>query len=59
VQFEPKHIIPSHFDSGKKDTLKQFLKEAGAENVSPVDKLTIKRKDIEGKEGDVVVLQVI
>ncbi len=58
VQFEPKLIIPSHFDS-KKDALKQFLKEAGSENVTPVDKLTIKRKDIETMEGDVFVLDTI
>ena len=34
---------------------KTFLKEAG-EDVKPVDKLTIKRKDLEGKEGEIVVL---
>jgi hypothetical protein len=32
-----------------------FLKEAGAEKVEPVEKLTIKRKDIEGKLGEVVL----
>lgn len=60
VQFEPKLIIPSHFgDVGDKDALKKFLKEAGEESVKPIDKLTIKRKDIEGKEGEVVVLDTI
>lgn len=57
VQFEPKIIIPTHWEGvGSKDALKIFLKEAGAEGVKPVDKLTIKRKDIEGKESEVVVL---
>ena len=57
VQFEPRMIIPTHWDGvGGKDALKIFLKEAGAEGVKPVDKLTIKRKDIESKESEVVVL---
>lgn len=60
VQFEPKIIIPSHFsDLGDKNALKTFLKEAGEESVKPVDKLTIKKKDLDGKEGDVVVLEVV
>ncbi len=60
VGFEPKIIIPGHFGSvGSKDALKTFLKESGAENVKPIDKLTIKRKDIEGKSGEVVVLEAI
>jgi L-ascorbate metabolism protein UlaG (beta-lactamase superfamily) len=56
VQLEPKLIIPMHYgDIGGKDSLKLFLKEAG-EDVKPVDKLTIKKKDLEGKEGEIVVL---
>ena len=50
---EPKLVIPMDYDSG---TLKVFLKEMGGENADVVDKLTIKRKDLEGKEGDVIVL---
>ncbi len=58
VQFEPKLIIPSHYgEVGDKNALKTFLKESGSENVSPVDKLTIKKKDLDGMEGDVAVLQ--
>lgn len=54
---EPKMIIPMHFDGmGDKKALTTFLKESGAEDVKPADKLTIKKKDLEGKEGDVVVL---
>lgn len=59
VQFSPKLIIPSHYgDVGEKDALKKFLKEAGEESIKPVDKLTIKKKDLDGKEADVVVLDV-
>lgn len=60
VQFEPKVIIPSHYvEVGEKDSLKKFLKESGEEGVKPVDKLTIKRKDIEAMEGEIVVLDVV
>lgn len=58
VSLEPKLIIPIHFgDVGKKDALKVFLKEGGAEDVKAEEKLTVKRKDLEGKEGDIVVLK--
>lgn len=58
VQFGPKIIIPSHFgDVGEKNALSVFLKEAGEEKVTPIDKLTIKKKDLDGKEGEVVVLE--
>lgn len=54
---EAKIIIPIHHDGvGAKDALKNFLKEAGQEDVKPVDKLTIKRKDIIDKTGEVVVI---
>ncbi|HEY4511963.1 MAG TPA: MBL fold metallo-hydrolase [Candidatus Paceibacterota bacterium] len=56
VSLEPKLIIPMHYGEGAgKDALKTFLKEAG-ETPAPQDKLTLKKKDLEGKEGDVVVL---
>ena len=54
---EPKIIIPIHFGVvGQKDALEKFLKEAEAKDVKPIDKLTIKKKDLIDKEGDVVVL---
>jgi hypothetical protein len=31
------------------------LKEAGAEKIEPLEKLTIKKKDIEGKVSEVVL----
>jgi L-ascorbate metabolism protein UlaG (beta-lactamase superfamily) len=54
---EPKIIIPIHFGSvGEKDALAKFLKEADSSSVKPIDKLTIKKKDLLGKEKEVVVL---
>jgi L-ascorbate metabolism protein UlaG (beta-lactamase superfamily) len=54
---EPKIIIPIHYGAvGSKDSLEKFLKEADATDVKPIDKLTIKRKDLIGKEKEVVVL---
>jgi L-ascorbate metabolism protein UlaG (beta-lactamase superfamily) len=57
VQFEPRIIIPTHFEGvGEDNCLKKFLKEIGNESVKPTDKLTIKKKDIENMEGEVVIL---
>jgi hypothetical protein len=57
VSLEPKLIIPMHYgDVGMKDALKVFLKEGG-ESPAPEDKLTLKKKDLEGKEGDIIVLK--
>ncbi|NQV88568.1 MAG: MBL fold metallo-hydrolase [Parcubacteria group bacterium] len=57
VNLQPKIIIPMHYgDVGDKNALKTFFKEGGEETVAPIDKLTIKKKDLEGKEGDIVVL---
>lgn len=58
VKLEPKLIIPMHFgDLGVKDALKVYLKEEGSEAMKPVEKLTLKKKDLEGKNADVVVLE--
>lgn len=58
VSLEPKIIIPVHYgEVGEKNALKTFLKEAGEEDVKSIDKLTIKKKDLEGKEGEIVVLE--
>lgn len=56
ISLEPKIIIPMHYgDIGLKDSLKIFLKEAG-ENPNTESKLTLKKKDLEGKEGDIILL---
>lgn len=56
VNLEPKIVIPMHYTSSKKD-LDQFLKEAGESGHELFDKLTLKRKDLEDKEGDIMVLK--
>jgi hypothetical protein len=56
MNLEAKVIIPMHFSSTKEENLKQFIKEAGGESTM-TDKLTIKRKDIEGKEGEIIILE--
>ncbi|MDD4803695.1 MAG: MBL fold metallo-hydrolase [Candidatus Pacebacteria bacterium] len=57
VEIEPKIVIPMHYgDVGTKDALKKYVKEAGEENVKPIDKLTIKRKDLDNKLGETVIL---
>jgi L-ascorbate metabolism protein UlaG (beta-lactamase superfamily) len=55
VSLEPSIIIPMNYDE---KTLKAFLKEAGQDGVKSIEKLTIKKKDLEGKEGEIVVLDV-
>ena len=52
VKLEAKIVIPVLYDD---KSLKQFLKEAG-ESVVPVEKLTLKPRDVVGKESEVVVL---
>ncbi len=53
VKLEAKIVIPILYNE---KSLKQFLKEAGEEGVKPIDKLTVKPRDVVGKEGDVIVL---
>lgn len=56
VQLEPKVVIPMHYSA---DGLKHFLKEAGAENTKPIDRITLKKKDLAGKEAEIVVLNEV
>lgn len=56
VELEPKIIIPMYCGEEGEKALKVFLKEGGADSVKAIDKLTLKRKDLEGKEGEIVVL---
>jgi L-ascorbate metabolism protein UlaG (beta-lactamase superfamily) len=53
VQLGPKVIIPMHYEE---KSLKAFLKEAGAEGTKAEERLTIKKKDLESKDAEVVVL---
>lgn len=54
VSLEPKIIIPL----GEDGELKSFLKEAGVSASQSLDKLTLKKKDLDGKEGEIVLLKV-
>jgi len=56
VDIGPKIIIPMSLDNDGGKAVKAFLKEAGEPDVTPVEKLTIKKKDLEGKDGDIIVL---
>ncbi len=53
VKLEAKVVIPILYDD---KSLKTFLKEAASEAVVPVDKLTLKARDVADKENEVVVL---
>jgi len=55
LTFSPRLIVPMQYN---KDSLGKFLKETGAKDATPTDKLTIKKKDLEGKQGEVCVLSV-
>ena len=54
VSLEPSIIIPMHYT---KATLEQFLKEGGEAKTGSLDKFVVKKKDLEGKEGEIVVLK--
>lgn len=54
VSFSPNVIIPYEYDS---EDLKSFLKEGGQLDVKSQDKATLKRKDLDGKQGQVIVLE--
>lgn len=58
VALEAKIVIPMHYgdDKAGQALLTDFLKEGGNEKAERVDKLTLKKKDLEGKEGDVIVI---
>ncbi len=51
VKLEAKVIIPTLFD---KSSMSAFTKEMGSEKTETLDKLTIKRKDLVEKNGDVI-----
>lgn len=52
---EPKVVIPMDYEEGS-DELKKFLKEGDAQKTEPIDKLTVKLKDLEGKDGEIILL---
>ncbi len=54
VKLGAKVVIPMAYDD---KALKKFLKEEGNEAIKPIDKLTIKRRDLEGKSGEIMILK--
>jgi L-ascorbate metabolism protein UlaG (beta-lactamase superfamily) len=54
VSLEPKIIIPMHYSKANLDL---FLKEGGEDKINPIEKLVVKKKDFEGKKGEIVLLQ--
>ena len=53
TSFSPKVIIPMYYND---QSLKTFLKEGGEEKIEMLDKLTIKKKDLEEKDDEIIVL---
>lgn len=54
-----KIIIPMHYgEVGEKDALNKFLKESGSEKIKPIEKLTLKKKDlgVDGA-GEIIILK--
>ena len=56
IGLEPKIIIP--IDTEDK-SLPIFMKEFGKDTIESIDKLTIKKKDIESKQNEIIVLAEI
>ena len=58
ASLEPKIIIPVMFENGAgEEVLKTFAKEIGGKTENRLDKLTIKKKDVDNKEDEVIILQ--
>lgn len=56
VSLEPKIIVPMHWSGiGQPKALDAFLKEAG-NGSEKVDKLTLKKKDLIGRDGSIIVI---
>lgn len=55
VKLEAKLVIPMHYDSA---ALKAFLKEESEESLKPVEKLTLKKKEVREMSGKVVIFKV-
>jgi len=56
VSLEPKIIVPMHWSGiGQSKSLEAFLKAAG-NGSEKVDKLTLKKKDLIGRDGSIIVV---
>lgn len=52
---EPRVVVPVNYDD--KDSLKKFQKEIGAEEVKSVESYQLKKKELVGKESEVVIVK--
>lgn len=57
TKIEPSIIIPMDYND---ESLKMFLKEAGKDIkiIEKIEKLTLKKKDLEGKQNDIIVFKI-
>lgn len=55
VKLEANIIIPMHYNEVQ---LGVFLKEEGTKEKKALDKLTVKPSDVQGKEGEIVILSI-
>ncbi len=53
TKLEARCIIPMHYTD---TSLKAFFKEEGVDPIKPIDKLTIKKKDLSEMESEIIVL---
>lgn len=56
VSIEPKIIIPYAVGKGGEQAIASFLKAEGESGVKPEEKLTVRAKEVQEKDGDVVLL---
>ncbi|OIO32141.1 hypothetical protein AUJ44_03190 [Candidatus Nomurabacteria bacterium CG1_02_47_685] len=60
VGLGPKFVVPMHYlENVKESSLDEFLKEERGEEMKPVAKLTLKKRDLEGKEGEIIVFSQV
>lgn len=54
TKLEARCIIPMHYEG---TALKAFFKEEGIDTVKPIEKLTVKKKDLAEMEGEIIVIE--
>ena len=59
IKLEAKVIIPCHYMDIKDSSVSDFMNETGADKEAIVDKFTVKKRDLEGKNGEVKILSPI
>jgi hypothetical protein len=52
--YSPNVIIPYGYEASD---LNKFLKEGGQDKVQPADKATLKRRDLDGKQGQIIIIE--